>query len=158
MDDIFLEVKHACNEDFWRQIGDSIYDTSSVESDEDFQPYQHASTAYLEQHERIFDVDLGKPSVPSFRADLVDHFQPSSLDIIAYLEQQDDVLFASLEQQCFLSSRASLGQLCFPSSRENKGHNSQPCFLESDVDLDDDLGQQEGIVQAVFDRNLQPYP
>ena len=57
----------------------------------------------------FFYVYLGKPSVPSFRANLVDHFQPSSLDIIPYLEQKDDVLFASLEQQCFLSSRASLG-------------------------------------------------
>ena len=158
MDDIFLEVKHACNEDSWRQFGDPIYDTFSVESDEYFQPYQHASTTYLEQHERIFDVDLGKPFVPSYRADLVDHLQPSSLDIIAYLEHQDDVLFASLEQQCFLSSRASLGQFCLLSSRENKGHHSQPCFPESDVDLDDDLGQQEGIVYAGFDRNFQPYP
>ena len=44
-----------------------------------------------------------------------------------------------------------------PSSRDNKGHHSQPCFLETDVNLDDDLGQQEGIVYAGFDRNFQPY-
>ena len=74
------------------------------------------------------------------------------------MEQKDDVLFASLEQHCFLSSRASLGYLCFPSSRENKGHHSQPCFPKSDVDLNDDLGQQEGIVYAGFERNFQSYP
>ena len=36
MDDIFLEVKHACNEYSWRYFGDPIYDTYSVESDEYF--------------------------------------------------------------------------------------------------------------------------
>ena len=36
MDDIFLEVKHACNEYSWRYFGDPIYDTYSFESDEYF--------------------------------------------------------------------------------------------------------------------------
>jgi hypothetical protein len=50
LDFAILEDKNPCQQNFWNDDGDPLFDTSSIESDHNFQSYEDLSIVDLDFH------------------------------------------------------------------------------------------------------------